>query len=168
MSAPGGFDPRSLTKWVRYAVYAVVAVCLWQFLGNFSFVRIEEGDNSIIGVTGRHKLVVRKYTDDYGEPERGQIVVFAMETTEGRAIRRVGRVAGLPGDCVTAAKEFIEINGEATLFPAAEARRIEGIVPEGTLLILNDEPRSLCADSRRLGFIPRAVVFGRFLCEAPF
>jgi signal peptidase I len=160
-------QPHNIARWVRYACYAVVIVLLWQFLSNFSFVRITEGDNSVNGVTGRRTIVLKLYGDDE-DPERGQAVVFAMADENDQPYRRAARVAGVPGDRITRGERFIEVNGEPTPFPASEIGRLEGTIPDGMYLLLNDNPYSTFPDSRRTGLIPRAVILGRLLCEAPF
>jgi hypothetical protein len=47
-------------------------------------------------------------------------------------------------------------------------KHLEGKVPPGFYLVLNDNPFSSFPDSRRLGLIDRQWVMGRFLCELPF
>jgi len=160
--------PKVITRWVRYVCYTVVIVLLWQFLSDFSFLKVSAGDNSVLGVTGRRSLVVKNYDSEQARPERGEVVVFLMEGSDGAPIKRVARVAGIPGDRITAGAEFLEVNGEPTIFDASEAGRLAGRIPDGMYLLLNDNPYSTFADSRRTGLIPRQVIVGRFLVESPF
>ncbi len=161
-------QPKVITRWLRYVCYAVVVVLLWQFLSDFSFVKVSAGDNSVLGVTGRRSLVVKNYNSEQARPERGEIVVFLMEGSDGAPIKRVARVAGLPGDTISAGKEFLEVNGAPTVFRAPDTGRLAGRIPDGMYLLLNDNPYSTFADSRRTGLIPRQVILGRFLVESPF
>ncbi len=161
-------EPKVITRWVRYVCYVVVIVLLWQFLSDYSFVRVSEGDNSVLGVTGGRSLVVKNYASEEDRPERGQIVVFFMEGPEGSPIKRVARVFGIPGDRVAAGEKFLEVNGEPTAFRSSETGRLAGRIPEGMYLLLNDNPYSTFPDSRRTGLIPRQVIVGRFLVQSPF
>ncbi len=162
-------DPRVITRWLRYLIYGAIIIGLWHITSTFSFVRLEKGDCSVTGTTGHHVLLVKKYGESE-EPVRGEAVVFRIESEGGEPINRVARVAGLPGDRVRAGETFLEVNGEATIFHNDPARPLEGDVPEGTFLLLNDNLFSPFPDSRRIEppFIPREVVLGRFVTEMPF
>lgn len=160
-------DPHTIARWVRYACYAAVIVVLWHFLSNYSFVRIVPGDDSVIGISGTRSVVLAKY-GPRDLPERGDAVVFLMADANDQPIKRAARVAGVPGDRVTAGKKFIEVNGEATSCPSAGVRSILGAVPANMFLLLNDNPFSTLPDSRRTGLIPREVILGRIIAESPF
>jgi len=162
------FDPHSIARWLRYACYLVVLYSLWYFSSNFSFVRVLSGDDSVIGVTGRCSLVLAKYESDQVGPERDEVVVFLMADKDDNPVKRISRVVAVPGDVVHGGDEFVEVNGEPTRYAASQARLIEGRVPNGMYVMLNDNPFSTFPDSRRMGFIPRQVILGRLLCEAPF
>jgi len=120
-----------------------------------------------------------------GEPKRGDIVVFDS-TAAGK--RLVKRVIGLPGETVEMRNNRLWINGAPARYGAAELRdgaifatetwgamrhRIRLLpiagplasfapvrVPSGHYLVLGDN-RDESADSRVIGFVPRAEIVGR-------
>ena len=168
MSVPSWFHPRSISRWARYGLYAVLIILLWQFVNDFTFVRVQDGDDSVVGVSGHRSLVVKRFDPGSPGPQRGDVVVFLMQDQAGNPCRRVARVAGVAGDRVAAEGRYLTVNGQATVFRASEARLVEGRVPDGMFLLLNDNPFSSFPDSRRTGLIPREVIVGRFLTESPF
>lgn len=159
--------PRKVMRWLRYFCYAAVLVLLWNLSSEFAFVTLQKGDNSVVGASGTHTVVVRKYDADGPGPARGDAVVFLMEGPEGAAVNRISRVAAVPGDMVWNGEEWLEINGKATIYQAAQGQRLNGKVPDGFYLLLNDNPLSSFPDGRRTSYIPGNVIVGRFLVEMP-
>lgn len=120
-----------------------------------------------------------------GAPHRGDIVVFDSAAAGKRLVKRV---IGLPGDSVEMRLNRLWINGEAAHYGAAEFRddalfveetwgemhhrvrllpaagRLASFppltVPAGHYLVLGDN-RDESADSRVIGFVPRAEIVGR-------
>lgn len=117
------------------------------------------------------------------DPARGDIVVFDSHAADKRLVKRV---IGLPGDKVSMINNQLVINGSALtyektrndgdqlehLFNVTHIIRIntannhplanfpEVIVPDGYYLMLGDN-RDNSADSRVIGFVPRAEIIGR-------
>ncbi len=78
----------------------------------------------------------------------------------------IKKVQGLPGDTFTATPQTVAANGR--VYPYFEKQGLphllhlgKQIVPQGTLLFLNDPPISL--DSRYLGPIPQALVVHKII-----
>jgi signal peptidase I len=121
----------------------------------------------------------------FGDPERGDIVVFDSKAADTRLVKRV---IGVPGDTVTMRDNKLVINGVAArysdLVRGADAaletesypgfsHRIEVartggsrlssfgpvIVPQDHYLVLGDN-RDNSADSRVYGFVPRQEIVG--------
>jgi len=125
----------------------------------------------------------------FGNPQRGDIIVFDSEYSD---IRLVKRVVGVPGDSVQMRDKQLFINGQAIKYfepttivnqsvPFIEMREdllgIEHairvlplptsrdnfdsiVVPEGYYFALGDN-RDNSADSRVIGLIPRNEIIGR-------
>lgn len=122
----------------------------------------------------------------WGDPERGDIVVFDSETENTRLVKRV---IGLPGDVVAMQNNQLFINGVLMHYSrqsadgsylqttehlpdSAHAMQISAVgssaaagfnpvtVPEGRYLVLGDN-RDNSRDSRYIGFIPREEIIGR-------
>ncbi len=152
----------------RYAVYlSIIVMLLWLF-ASFSFIRIEPGDDSVVGVSGFQRILVEKLSESADQVEHGDILVFAILNKDDRQVFRVSRVKGLPGDLVKVKGGLYCVNGEETNIQASGEVRLEGTVPPGFFFLLNDNPVSNFPDSRRLGFIDCRWVVGRYLSEMPF
>ncbi|RXJ74069.1 signal peptidase I [Veronia nyctiphanis] len=121
----------------------------------------------------------------FGDPERGDIVVFDSEATGNNMVKRV---IGTPGDTVEMKGNVLFINGqklnysqqstdgESLLFNEALNNETHTVkvnpyptstssfqaveVPSGHFLVLGDN-RDNSADSRFIGFIPRGEIRGR-------
>jgi signal peptidase I len=121
----------------------------------------------------------------FGDPVRGDIVVFDSVVSDKRLVKRV---IGVPGDVVAMLDNVLYINGEPLDYeiveraPAATYQKenllgVEHIirvinaespmgnfrpvtVPEGHYLALGDN-RDESADSRVIGFVPRGEIVGR-------
>lgn len=119
------------------------------------------------------------------EPTRGDIVVFNSVAADKRLVKRL---IGLPGDVVAMVDNRLIINGEPAVYRELQresdavvaTESIAGIshrvrfasrpsplssfapvrVPEGHFLMLGDN-RDNSADSRVIGFVPRAQLVGR-------
>jgi signal peptidase I len=157
-----------LARLLRYAVYASILGMLWWLFTTFSFVPLEEGDVSVVGVSGYYRVLVKRLSGSNEPVECGDVMVFAILDETRKQIFRISRVAGVPGDVIDIAGGFYTINGEKTDHAVSETRELVGTVPEGFYLMINDNPWSAFADSRRLGLIDRQVMVGWYLVEMPF
>lgn len=120
-----------------------------------------------------------------GEPQHGDIVTFASPADGMRLIKRV---IGLPGDVVWMVQRRLVINGKPLAYRTLDetdgtrqlSEALDGRnhrvqwqdgagmathfgpvkIPEGQYLVLGDN-RDNSADSRFIGFIPRALLIGR-------
>lgn len=119
------------------------------------------------------------------DPERGEIIIFESAVSAKRLVKRV---IGLPGDQVALINNRVQLNGalldhqvlesagthtdySETLEGKSYSVRINNAksraanfdavtVPEGHYLVLGDN-RDNSADSRYIGFVPRAEIIGR-------
>lgn len=122
------------------------------------------------------------------DPQRGDVIVFESEVSDKRLIKRV---IGIPGDVVAMYDNKLVINGKPLEYKVIQKdgensnyqiweENLNGIkhkvqvlksgsrfdnfapveVPEGHYLALGDN-RDHSADSRVIGFVPRAEIIGR-------
>lgn len=157
-----------ITRIFRYALYAAVFLSLLWISARFAFVRIQAGDDSVVGVSGYRRLLVEKLSREDPAVERGDVVVFAIRDAANRRIHRISRVVALPGDRVDAVNGRYTVNGTPTEVRVWGKIRPGVTVPPGCYFVANDNPYADGADSRRLGFLPRSCLVGRFLTELPF
>jgi signal peptidase I len=122
----------------------------------------------------------------WGDPERGDIIVFDSEIENTRLVKRV---IGLPGDVIALNNNQLYINGDLAQYSKLDtlesyqrateqlpghphAMQITAMapspagsfdpvtVPAGQYLVLGDN-RDNSKDSRYIGFIPRGEIIGR-------
>ncbi len=106
-------------------------------------------------------LVVYKWAYRFGEPFRGDIIVFHHNRQPPEDY--IKRVIGLPGDQVAVRGGQVFVNGEAIDEPyiaGPPAYDGEWLVPEDHLFVLGDN-RNRSSDSHVWGFVPMTDVVGR-------
>ncbi|HWR65444.1 MAG TPA: signal peptidase I [Bellilinea sp.] len=106
-------------------------------------------------------LVVSKLAYQFGEPHRGDIIVFHHNPDPPEDY--IKRVIGLPGDTVTVFKGQVSVNDQLLNEPyLASLPAYEGVweVPEDMLFVLGDN-RNRSSDSHIWGFVPMESVVGR-------
>ena len=79
----------------------------------------------------------------FGEPKRGDIVVFP-HNTDGLKELFIKRVIGLPGDKITISDGFVEINGKVLEEPYTKDGTTPGsfknyVVPDGRVFVMGEE-----------------------------
>ncbi len=108
------------------------------------------------------RIIVSKTAYFFGEPERGDIIVFHSE--QGRQVDLIKRIIGLPGDTVEVAARTVFINGEPVAEPYIAEQPTYTLapyhVPEGEYFVLGDN-RNLSSDSHSGWTIPRDDIVGK-------
>lgn len=122
-------------------------------------------------------LLLNRQAYNFGEPERGDIIVFHTDlTTEsGDEKMLVKRVIGLPGETVTVEGGLVYINGEILEEDYIKDGYTDGyidnyLIPEGELFVMGDN-RLVSIDSRTeaVGSITIDSVLGKaFVRLYPF
>lgn len=125
---------------------------------------------------------------EISDPARGDIIIFDSQASGNKLVKRV---IGIPGDVVELKDNAVFINGNrlsyryisSTWSSMDESENILGVehlirvkktgsylssfgpvrVPPGYYLVLGDN-RDNSADSRIIGFVPRAEIVGRTRC----
>ncbi|MBD2234746.1 signal peptidase I [Phormidium tenue] len=110
------------------------------------------------------RLIIDKVSYDFGDPQRGDIVVFRPPDALGQNEAFIKRLIGLPGDVIEVKNGQLYINGEPQAEPyiAAKPDYQYGpvTVPDDSYLVLGDN-RNKSFDSHFWGFLPADHVIGR-------
>ena len=114
-------------------------------------------------------LLTDKVSYRFGEPNRGDVVVFKAPTNNGEEF--IKRIIGLPGERVSIKNGKIYINEELleekyldpTVYSSAGNFLQEGatvVIPKGEYFVLGDN-RSHSSDSRAWGSVEKKEITGR-------
>lgn len=110
-------------------------------------------------------LLVSRIDYRFGEPQRGDIVVFHLSTYPQREF--IKRVIGLPGETVELRDGQVYINGRLWLEPYVSETCEPVICPNSIWQIGDDEyfvmgdNRNHSQDSRSYGTIPQTAIVGK-------
>ncbi|HZG38157.1 MAG TPA: signal peptidase I [Nodosilinea sp.] len=110
------------------------------------------------------RLIIDKVSYDFGQPQRGDIVVFMPPAELGQKEAFIKRLMGLPGDVIEVKNGQLYVDGEPQAEPyiAAKPDYQYGpvTVPPDAYLVLGDN-RNKSFDSHYWGFVPQDHVIGR-------
>ena len=107
-------------------------------------------------------VVVNKLAYQFGEPERGDIVVFEYPPDPDQD-PYIKRVIGLPGEQVQIAEGKVMIDGVPIQEPYLVSETQKGnewTVPDESLFVMGDNRRN-SSDSRSWGFVPMENIIGK-------
>ena len=117
------------------------------------------------------RVIVNRLAYRFGDPKRGQIVVFqappAAAQQCGAGGTYVKRLVGLPGDVVTERDGLIAVNGKPLPSGWAHDENEDTtagrwkVAPDGYFFVGDDRPHS--CDSRMWGSVPRRNLIGPIL-----
>lgn len=116
---------------------AVVFFLVWLFLGELVEVT---GDSMTPTLHNKEQVLVEKVTLNFGEIQRGDIIVF--ESPENRNRYLIKRVIALPNETFEIKEGSVLIDGKRLPEPY-----ITGTVTEGRTTIPNDTPVELGSDT---------------------
>jgi signal peptidase I len=116
------------------------------------------------------RVIANRLVYRFGDPKRGDIVVFQAPSTAAAAGcgrgATIKRIVGLPGETVSMQDGLVLIDGEPLhepyLRPAYRGRQTGAWsrVPADAYFVLGDN-RALSCDSRSWGVVPREAIVGR-------
>lgn len=108
------------------------------------------------------RVLVNRLAYRFGEPQRGDIVVFRPPLGREDYIKRIVAVGG---DTVAVRGGKLFINGEAQEEPYLKEQKIQGqfdevVVPEGSYFMMGDN-RNNSGDSRVFGPVEKGSILGK-------
>lgn len=154
------------SPWKEYLKAAVIALILALFIRTFIVQAFKIPSESMLQTlqVGDH-LLVNKMVYLFGEPERGDIIVFRYPRDPKRDF--VKRIIGLPGETIEMTGNIVYINGKPLAEPyAIYLDRFMGggfspvTVPPGHLFMMGDN-RDNSQDSRVWGALDINSVRGK-------
>lgn len=149
-----------MKEFLKDVIVVVVVALLISF-----FVKpiIVKGSSMYPTLEDSDYLLVSKQAYNFGEPERGDIVVFPHEEGNGDEALYIKRVVGVPGDHVEIEDGEVYINGLMLDEEYINGNTTEGdvdyMVPEGRIYVLGDN-RGNSSDSRFFGSVKYDEVVG--------
>lgn len=152
-----------MSKSTILQIVASVALALLLFFGVQTIIesRVVEGSSMEVSLHDGQRLIVVKAAYWFGEPQRGDVVIFTHPLDTERTL--VKRVIGLPGEQIEIKDYIVYIDGSPLQEPY-----IKGItssmsiteVPEGFYFVMGDN-RQASSDSRSWGLLPEGNIIGR-------
>jgi len=151
--------------------YTVVALGLALFIRFFiAAPYVVSGASMDPSFHNWHYLIVDRLSYDFGEPHRGDVIVFDLPEEGGRSL--IKRVIGLPGETVILRDNSVVIvndthtEGFTLKEPYLDPANLGGpntmrvTLGEAEYFVLGDN-RRVSADSRIWGTLPREQIVGR-------
>jgi len=178
---------REILEWIVVFATAFIMVALLN-TAVFATTQVRQTSMKDTLLEGQH-LFVEKLSYIFGEPSRGDIVVFIenkypknyferikiflrdvadiMKPVENKNnVRLVKRVIGIPGDEIDVRNGKVYINGNELTEPYVKGETFQReisfpiTVPEGKYFVLGDN-REVSKDSRTFGTIDRSQIEGK-------
>lgn len=144
-------------------IIASVALALLLFFGVQTIIesRVVEGSSMEVNLHDGQRLIVVKAAYWFGEPQRGDVVIFTHPLDPERTL--VKRVVGCPGESIEIKNSTVYINGSPL-----EEPYVKGItsplsnmkIPDGCYFVMGDN-RQASSDSRSWGPLPEENIIGR-------
>lgn len=138
-------------------------------LGISFFVKpiIVKGESMVPTLENKDYLIINRQAYNFGEPERGDIIVFPHEESTGEDRLYIKRVVALPGDHLVIKDGSVYRNGSKLIesYIPNGARTdgdIDYVIPEGEIFVMGDN-RENSADSRYFGTVAIEDVTGEVI-----
>ncbi len=166
---------KNVLEWIKDILIAVVIAAL--ILVFLKPIIVQQQSMEPNFHAGDYLLTSRQAYRFFGDPERGDVIVFRSELLddEGNVKCLIKRVIGLPGDVVEIKSGYVYVNGEEIDEPYVKEQGISGemdavTVPDNELFVMGDN-RGVSEDSRsaRVGTISEDMIVGKvFVRLYPF
>ena len=145
---------------IAYVLVGALAIfLLFQFTLQNSIV---DGTSMEPNLMNADRLLVSKVSYAFGEPERGDIIVFPSPYEDGREF--IKRIIGMPGETVQIINGSVRINGQPIEEPYLVNRDGRDypstVIPQGEYFVLGDN-RPVSLDSRQGWTVSRDNVDGK-------
>ncbi len=166
---------KEITEWIVDLAIAVILAGAVLFF--FKPIIIQQNSMEPSFHSGDYVVTSRQAYRLFGEPERGDVIVFVSELLDDKGNKKslIKRIIGLPGDKVAIKDGYVYVNDEMIeeeylATPGISGEMEELTVPEDSLFCCGDN-RGVSLDSRSgdVGFIPYDKVVGKvFVRLFPF
>lgn len=163
-------------EWLEWMKALLVALGIAFIVRMFLFAPIiVDGPSMLPTLHDRDQMIVNKFSYNFKDPERFDIVVFHADAQKDF----IKRVVGLPGEHVAVVDNVLHINGEPVEeeflpenkqsgtfqsvkndFTLEELPGNHEVIPEGYVLVLGDN-RGNSTDSRMIGLIDMDQIVGK-------
>ncbi|MCI0341528.1 MAG: S26 family signal peptidase [Planctomycetales bacterium] len=154
-------NPMKVQKIVRLVVISLVLAGIAYFFLRFSFRRLPAGGPVDVRPDKTScMLVVDRFPSWGREVVRGDIVYYRLP---GEEAERPFYVAALAGDALGVDGTRLVVAGVPLIYRTGPALEPVARVPDGHLVLLNQNPDFLGADSRSAGPVPRGGVTARVI-----
>lgn len=170
---------RSLVEWVAVIAGAVViALVVRTFLFTTFWIPSGSMEPTLMGEGRRDRVVVNRLAYQWGDPERGDIIVFDVPeeeptiSVEGQRVNDlIKRVIGLPGETVELRDGEVYVDGEkldepylpeGTRTEPADPARDTFVVPDDAVFVMGDN-RGSSRDARywQHPWVPEEDIVGK-------
>lgn len=160
---------KNILEWVKDILIAVAIAALILVFLKPIIVQQQSMEPNFHG--GDYLITSRQAYRIFGDPERGDVIVFKSELTtdDGEQKCLIKRIIGLPGDVVEIKGGYVYINGEEIDEPYVKEQGLSGemeavTVPDDELFVMGDN-RGVSEDSRspRVGTISESTIVGKVL-----
>jgi signal peptidase I len=150
-----------MSKTTILSILATLVAALLIFFGVQAIIesRVVEGSSMEVNLHNGERLIVVKAAYWFGEPQRGDVVVFHDPSRPLGHQEIVHRIVGLPNEKVEIRNGQVYINDskmEEPYIQGASINRAPEIVPDDSYLIVGDNRDAASSD-----IVPRNEIIGR-------
>lgn len=149
-----------------YLIIIAVAYLIALFMTNVVIINCVVPSGSMLDtIQLEDRVIGSRLSYTFGEPERGDIVIFYTPTDKTRKTLFIKRLIGLPGDTIEIKDNRVYVNGSETpldepyltdtnLIGGLTANCGPFVIPTGEFFMLGDN-RAGSMDSRSWGYVKR-------------
>jgi signal peptidase I len=159
---------KEILSWI---LVFVIAIAISQFVTRVIILQVKVPSGSMENtIMIDDKVVAFRLSYLFGNPQRGDIVVFPFPDNE--KVDYIKRIMGLPGETIEGKDGLVYINGEPLEEPYVTEKLNEDFgpyeIPEGCYFMMGDN-RNLSEDSRYWvnKFVERDKIRGKALFKYP-
>jgi signal peptidase I len=150
-----------------WTVSIIVALALAWVIRNYIVeLYVVDGPSMRPTLESGERLVVNKFIYRFGQPTKGEIIVFKFPQDPSRDF--IKRVIATGGDTIEIKNENVYVNGQMLNEPYIKEKSLISYplstVPEGTIFVMGDNrPNSEDSRFKEVGFVPLNMLKGKAL-----